>query len=100
MRKNLYDPKQRAYRIQYAQQCIMRGMQSSTRHFDTCFEMGDANEIATALLRRGLKNARLREAMYNSPIVGLDHWLNSLHPEFRDAYAALDPKYLARRLPH
>lgn len=94
---DVYDPKQRAYRIQYAQQCIMRGMESTTRTFDTCFEMGDGHEVALALLRRGLKNEKLREAMYRSRIVGIDQWLNVAHPEFRDQYAAINPKYLERR---
>jgi hypothetical protein len=97
MRHDLYDPAQFAYRVKYARQCIIRGMEDGTRHFDTCFEMNDGDDVARALLKSGLRNERFREAMYRSRLITLDHWLTQLHPEFADAYAALDPKYLQRR---
>jgi hypothetical protein len=94
---NLYEPAQRDYRIKYAAQCIKRGLvQGQSRHFETCFEMDDGDDVAIALLQRGLRDAAFREALYESPLVGLYVWINSLHPEFASPYAALDQKYIAR----
>lgn len=49
-------------RVKYAAQCFMRGT-SSTRHFDSCFEMFDGDAVVTALVRRALKNPRLHQAI-------------------------------------
>ena len=45
-------------RVNYAASCISAGNGSvpQGRHFDTCFEMGDADYVAAALVRRILKN--------------------------------------------
>jgi hypothetical protein len=50
-----------------------------------CFEMEDADEVVVAILRRGLKNLKLRTALERSHIVNLTQWL-TLHPQFSDAY--------------
>jgi hypothetical protein len=86
---DLYDPEQIAYRIQYARQCILRGMESGSRHYDTCFEMGDGDEVVRALLRAGLKSERFRKAMLESRIAPSLTYALTKFPEFRDAYAAL-----------
>jgi hypothetical protein len=48
-------------RVNYAASCISKGM-SSTRHFDTCFEMWDGDYVAAALVRRTLKNPNTKLA--------------------------------------
>jgi len=57
-----YDPDNFAARVNYAAQCFMRGMRSS-RTFDTCFEMNDGTAVVVALVRRSLKNPKLRAAI-------------------------------------
>lgn len=46
-------------RVSYAAKCFMLGI--SSRSFDTCFEMGDGDLVVTALVRRAMKNPRLKE---------------------------------------
>jgi hypothetical protein len=47
-----------APRINYAARCIVSG-HTGSRAFDTCFEMGDGDEVVSALVRRAKKNQRL-----------------------------------------
>ncbi|ANH09125.1 MAG TPA: hypothetical protein VGN93_30760 [Shinella sp.] len=47
-----------AGRVNYAATVISR-KGGHTRHFDTCFEMDDATEVAVAVYRRSLKNPKL-----------------------------------------
>lgn len=60
--RDVYDPEQRAYRVEFACRHILRGSRI-TRHFDTCFEMGDSDEVAARVYRRALKNPRLMAAL-------------------------------------
>lgn len=60
--KDVYDPKQQDYRVEFAVQVILRGA-SMTRRFNTCFDMGDAKEVCARVYQRALKNARLMEAL-------------------------------------
>jgi len=54
----LNDPENFRGRVSYAAQVIAYG-RSPTRSFDNCFENYDGDEVATAILRRSRKNARL-----------------------------------------
>lgn len=47
-----------APRINYAARCIMSG-HTGGRSFDTCFEMGDGDEVVAALVKRARRNPRL-----------------------------------------
>ncbi|CCV16365.1 hypothetical protein [Mesorhizobium sp. STM 4661] len=54
----LNDPENFRGRVNYAAQVIAYGRRP-TRAFDNCFENYDGDEVATAILRRSRKNARL-----------------------------------------
>jgi hypothetical protein len=54
----LNDPDNFRGRVNYAAQVIAYGRRP-TRAFDNCFENYDGDDVATALLRRSKKNARL-----------------------------------------
>lgn len=54
----LNDPDNFRGRVKYAAEVIAYG-RSPTRAFDNCFENYDGDEVATAILRRSKKNARL-----------------------------------------
>lgn len=49
------------YRVNYAAQCFMKGIHS--RAFDNCFEMFDGDAVVVALMRRALKNDKLKQAI-------------------------------------
>ena len=49
--KNVYDPDQFAYRVEFAA-AVIRRKGEHTRRFDTCFEMNDGDAVAAALWRR------------------------------------------------
>lgn len=53
-------------RVNYAAACIAasNGNVPQGRCFDTCFEMGDADYVAAALVRRALKNPEAKLAQY------------------------------------
>jgi cystathionine beta-lyase/cystathionine gamma-synthase len=80
-----YEPGARVYRIRYAISSILRDRVVNEGAFVNCFEMEDAGEVVAAILRRGLKNLKLRTALERSHIVNLTQWL-TLHPEFSEAY--------------
>ena len=54
----LNDPENFRGRVNYAAQVIAYGRRP-TRAFDNCFENYDGDEVATVILRRSKKNARL-----------------------------------------
>lgn len=54
----LNDPENFRSRVNYAAHVIAYGRRP-TRAFDNCFENYDGDEVATAILRRSKKNARL-----------------------------------------
>lgn len=54
----LNDPENFRGRVNYAAKVIAYGRRP-TRVFDNCFENYDGDEVATAILRRSKKNARL-----------------------------------------
>lgn len=49
-----------AYRVDFAARVISSGQRSTTRAFDTCFEMYDGDAVAVALYRRSRRNPKLR----------------------------------------
>jgi hypothetical protein len=69
------------YRLRYAVRTILRDRIVNEGTFNNCFEMGDGDRIVLAILRRGLKNAKLRTALEGSHLVDLNAWLVR-YPEF------------------
>lgn len=49
------------YRVNYAAQCFLKDIKS--RGFDNCFEMFDGDAVVVALIRRALKNDKLKQAI-------------------------------------
>ncbi len=100
----VYDPAARTYRVRYAIANILRDRVTNEGAFNTCFEMNDAEEVICTILRRGLKNPRLRTALERSHLVNLAQWL-APRPEFHEAYHNTEaapkgrPKYSARKRP-
>jgi len=85
--QKVFDPGARAYRVRYAIVNILRDRVVNKGAFKNCLEMEDADEVIRAVLRRGLKNPKLRAALARSHLVDLNHWLSS-RPEFAEAYYA------------
>jgi hypothetical protein len=76
-----------SYRVRYAISTILRDRIVNEGAFQTCFEMEDGDEVIRAILRRGLKNPRLRAALETSHLVNLTRWL-VLNPEYAEPYYA------------
>jgi hypothetical protein len=87
--RKIYDLSACAHRVRYAIANIFRDRIVNEGAFNSCFEMGDGDEVIRAILRRGLKNSRLRAALYRSHLVNLTHWL-APYPELAEAYNATD----------
>lgn len=94
----VYDPAARAYRVRYAIVNILRDRVVNEGAFDNCFEMEDGDEVTCAILRRGLKNPKLRAALERSHLVNLTHWL-VMHPEFSEAYHTAETQPHAGKSP-
>lgn len=60
--RDVYDPKQQDYRVEFAVRVILSG-KDATRRFDTCFEMGDHVMVCARIYERALKNPRLMAAL-------------------------------------
>lgn len=60
--KNVYDPAQQSYRVDFACRVILSGAET-TRLFNTCLEMGDDVAVAARIYKRALKNPRLMAAL-------------------------------------
>lgn len=88
-RTRLYDPEGHSYRIRYAIGTILRDRVANEGAFRVCFEMLDEEEVIRAILFRGLKNPRLRQALERSHLVDLTHWLLRF-PDLAEAYYAGD----------
>jgi hypothetical protein len=91
--QKVFDPGARAYRVRYAVVNILRDRVVNEGAFKNCLEMEDADEVVRAILRRGLKNPKLRTALARTHIVNLNHWLSS-YPEFAEAYYAPEQSFL------
>lgn len=85
----IYDRTAGSHRIRYAIATIMRDRVVNEGAFNTCFEMEDAEEVICTILRRGLKNPKLRTALERSHLVNLAQWL-ATRPEFSEAYHNLE----------
>jgi hypothetical protein len=81
----IYDLAEYDYRLRYAIRTIVRDRIANEGAFKSCFEMGDGEEIILAILRRGLKNPKLRGSLESSHFVNLNQWLLR-YPEFAMAY--------------
>ena len=86
----VYDPGAHKYRVRYAIATILRDRVVNEGAFSSCFEMEDQDQVIRAILRRGLKNPRLRLALERSHLVNLVEWL-APRPEFYEAYYAKGP---------
>jgi len=86
------DPAARDYRVRYAIATILRDRIANEGAFKNCFEMEDGEEVVYIILRRGLKNPKLRAALLGSHLVNLHQWLAG-HPELMEPYYA--PEELA-----
>ncbi len=86
----IYEPEEFGYRLRYAIRTILRDRIVDEGLFNTCFEMGDGERIIVTILRRGLKNPRLRIALEGSHLINLNTWL-SRYPEFAMKYQTDDP---------
>lgn len=86
----IYDPVAHRYRVRYAITSILRDRVANEGAFKICFEMEDGDEVVCAILRRGLKNQKLRAALEGSHVVNLTEWL-MFHSEFSEAYHRLSP---------
>lgn len=86
--KQLYAPSERYRRLRYAIATILRDRIVNEGAFNVCFEM-DGDEIIRAILRRGLKNSKLRAALRGSHLINLTRWLDRF-PDLAEAYFVLD----------
>lgn len=50
-------------RVNFAAKYISEGRRT-TRHFDTCFESFDGDYVVEALMRRAVRNKRLRDNLF------------------------------------
>lgn len=83
----LYDPAAGVHRVRYAIANILRDRVVNEGAFKVCFEMGDEDVVIRTILRRGLKNPKLRAALERSHLVNLTHWL-ARFPDLAEAYFA------------
>lgn len=83
--KNLYDPAALQYRVRYAIATILRDRFANEGAFNCCFEMGDEDEVRRTILRRGLRNRKLRIALERSHVINLALWL-ARYPDLAEAY--------------
>ena len=83
--RGIYEPEAQAARVRYAITNILRDRLVNEGAFKVCFEMGDEEAVTRSILRRGLKNLRLRAALERSHLVDLTHWL-ARYPDFAEKY--------------
>ena len=86
--RKIYDLDARESRVRYAIATILRDRFVDEGAFHVCFEMGDEDEVRRTILRRALKNSKLRFALERSHLVDLTHWLLR-YPDFAEAYLAV-----------
>ena len=83
----VYEPGAREHRVRYAITNILRDRVVNEGAFRVCFEMEDDDEMVRTILRRGLKNSKLRAALEQSHLIDLTHWLGRF-PDLAEAYIA------------
>jgi cystathionine beta-lyase/cystathionine gamma-synthase len=81
----IYDPEAREHRVRYAIASILRDRVANEGAFKICFEMGDEDAVIRTILRRGLRNLKLRTALERSHLINLTHWLTR-YPDLAEAY--------------
>lgn len=84
----VYEAGATSHRIRYAIDNILRDRVVNEGAFRVCFEMGDEDVVMGAILRRGLRNPRLRMALERSHLIDLTHWL-ARYPDLAEAYLAI-----------
>lgn len=92
----VYEPEATAHRIRYAIANILRDRVVNEGAFRVCFEMGDEDMVTRTILRRGLKNPRLRVALERSHLIDLTHWL-ARYPDLAEAYVAIGTSEISGR---
>ena len=81
----IFDPAACEYRVRYVIRSILRDRIGNEAAFRNCLEMADADQVIQIILRRGLKNQKLRIALHRSHLINLDEWLRG-RPAFSEAY--------------
>jgi hypothetical protein len=85
----LHDFSAQSIRLRYAVTTVLRDRVVNDGKLKNFFEMEDAAEVTTAVLKRGPKKAPLRAILESSQLVNLTSWL-TLHAELPEAYYRLD----------
>jgi hypothetical protein len=94
----VFDPAAHGYRVRYAIANILRDRAPHEGAFTNCFEMEDREEVILDILRRGLKNRKLRAALQGSHLINLTEWLIR-HPEYSEAYYTANERDLCMSQP-
>jgi cystathionine beta-lyase/cystathionine gamma-synthase len=81
----IYDPGAREHRVRYAITSILRDRVVNEGAFKVCFDMGDEDAVIRTILRRGLRNLKLRTALERSHLINLTHWFTR-YPDLAEAY--------------
>ena len=81
----LYDSDAHLHRVRYAIATILRDRVVNEGAFRVCFEMEDEDAVIRTILRRGLKNPKLRKALEGSHLIDLTKWL-ARYPDLAEAY--------------
>lgn len=81
----VYEDGATRHRVRYAISNILRDRVVNEGAFRVCFEMGDQDLVVRTILRRGLKNPRLRAALERSHLIDLTLWLRP-YPDLAEAY--------------
>ena len=84
----IYEAGAPSQHIRYAIANILRDRVVNEGAFKVCFEMGDEDAVMRTILRRGLRNPRLRVALERSHLIDLTHWL-ARYPDIAEAYLAV-----------
>jgi hypothetical protein len=88
-----YKPGELAFRVRYAIAAILRDRVVNEGAFRNCFEMEDADQVVRTILRRGLKNPKLRTALERSHLIDITKWLLR-YPDLAEAYYATEGTHL------
>lgn len=92
----VYEPGATAYRVRYAITSILRDRAVNEGAFNVCFEMEDEEAVIRTILRRGLRNPRLRTALERSHLIDVTHWL-ARYPDLAEVYHATNPFEVSER---
>lgn len=85
-RHQLYEVSASDYRIRYAIRTILRDRAPDEGAFKVCFEMEDEELVIRTILRRGIRNRKMRTALERSHLIDLTHWLLRF-PDLAEAYS-------------